>query len=315
MARIVYPEDFNAQRTLLTHIKARHDADGTDSPLTAFLDQQGIDLAADATTGVAAEGHNVAHVEASRQAENFRQLRDNTFDPVFTRMKGSVQFLKSFYKGNERELGNWGITIDGKARVVYPPSFIERSELFQAFFTAYNGTPVTDSPLKPYLTQHNIVMSTEKSTTTVAIAYNTQFVNKGAESKNETEQRDNIWRPVMVHVRAIGDFLKKLYAGNERALYAWGFTVDEAIKAPKLRVTSLEIGGQTTNSGVIIGGTFTNIGTGELHLFKGKDISGTPQTVHPGESVGMLKGYSTITVVNPNTLTAGKFQVLSSDTH
>ena len=97
MSRIIYPADYASQRTLFKLIKTKHDADGAGSVLIALLAQKNISLTADATAGNNADSQDASHSVQSKQAENFRQMRDLTFTPVFTHLKSEVQFLKSFY--------------------------------------------------------------------------------------------------------------------------------------------------------------------------------------------------------------------------
>jgi hypothetical protein len=92
----------------------------------------------------------------------------------------------------------------------------------------------------------------------------------------------------------------------------WGFVVDDSAQKPKLRTTKLKLGEQITVNAVLIGSTFTNIGAGDLHLYKGKSTSGTPNIIHAGEQFGIVKGFSIITVINPSTLVEGKFTVTTS---
>ena len=56
-----------------------------------------------------------------------------------------------------------------------------------------------------------------------------------------------------------------------------------------------------------------NLGTVDVHVYKGSTTTGTPSIVHPGEMLGMTKGYSTITVVNPSALVSAKFKVKVSE--
>ena len=122
------------------------------------------------------------------------------------------------------------------------------------------------------------------------------------------------WQPVVQHLKDIGDYLKKLFANNPKNLGSWGFIVDDSPQKPALRTSKVKPGETVTNNSIIVGSTFTNTGTVDLHVYKGKTTTGTPSIVPPGEQLGMIKGFSTITVVNPNTLVAGKYSVFVSST-
>jgi hypothetical protein len=98
----------------------------------------------------------------------------------------------------------------------------------------------------------------------------------------------------------------KLYPDNPRALGAFGFTVDEAGAKPKLQTTKIKLSDKITIKAVIIGTTLSNIGTVDLHLYKGSSTSGNPIIIHAGESYGITKGFSTITISNPSNTTEAK---------
>ena len=309
MARLIIPDDFTSQLTLLNNIIAQNTALGASSPLTAFLTQQNIVLTNDEATGAAAQTHDVSRALLKKQSENYRQLRDHYFSTPWTHLTGGVQFLKTFYKGNTKELGNWGITITDSGKVNYPAAFGDRTTVFIAFTAKHNSYPDGDSPLQPFLTQQNINLDADSAQVEQATASNTSFTTAAQQSENETELRNQVWLPVLENIKTIGNFLMKLFSNNPKALGNWGFVVDDSSQKPKLRTTKLKLGEQINTNAVIIGSSFTNIGNGDLHLYKGKTTTGTPNIIHAGEQFGIVKGYSSITVVNPSTIIEGRFTV------
>jgi len=310
MSRIMYPEDYASQRKLFKDMLAKHTADGAASPIKPYLTQQGIVLATDDTAGTAADLREDARTLLSKQSENFRQLRDLKFSPVFKRLKGEVQFLKGFYKPNISVLGDWGITIDSGDRINYPPQFVAQHTVFTGFKAKHASFPVGTSPLEPYLVQHKINITNDQTDANAALASHHSFLQAAADAEDATQDRNNLWNPVMAHVRGIGDFLKKLFNDNAKQLGYWGYVIDESPRPPKERISKVLPAGQITTSGIVIGSTLKNIGEIELHVYRGKTTVGTPSIVSPGELLGMIKGYSVITVVDPSTLVAGKFKVL-----
>ena len=118
MARLLIPEDFASQTTLLNNIVAQNTALGTNSPITSFLSQNGIVLTADVAAGAAAQTHETNRTLLSKQSENFRQLRDNAFATPWQIVTGSAQFLKRFYKNNTKELGNWALRLLTAVRLI-----------------------------------------------------------------------------------------------------------------------------------------------------------------------------------------------------
>lgn len=312
MARLIIPEDFTSQLTLLANIVSQNTTLGADSPLTAFLTQQNIVLADDVTAGVDAQMHETSRALLSRQSENFRQMRDNLFKTPWQHTIGSAQFLKSFYKGNTKQLGTWGFTITDSGKINYAPAFTDRVAVFYALTRQNNSYAAGSSPLQPYLTQQNINLETDAGFADQATGNDQSFTSAAQQSENETELRNQIWLPVLAHIKAIGNFLMKLYQDNEKALGLWGFVVDHSAQQPRQRISKINPGETAVFNGLIIGGTLTNIGTGEIHLYRGKSTTGTPVIIHAGEQFGIMKGYSSVTIVNPSTLTEAKITALTA---
>lgn len=312
MARLTIPEDFTSQVTLLHNIIAQNTALGAASPLTAFLAQQNIVLTNDEAAATAAQTHDASRALLKKQSENYRQLRNNYFTAPWAHLTGSVQFLKTFYKGNTKELGNWGITITDSGKVNYPAAFAQRRAVFIAFAAKHNSYPDGDSPLQPFLTQQNINLDADSAVVEQATTNNTSFTTTAQQSENETELRNQVWLPVLAHIKTIGNYLMKLYSNNQKALGNWGFVVDENTQKARVRTTKLRIGEQITTNAVLIGSSFNNTGSGDLYLYKGKTTTDIPNIIQPGQQFGIVKGFSVITVVNPSTVQEGRFTIVTN---
>src|SRR5436190_15124966 len=151
MAQLTIPADFERQHTLLQNIIAEDETLAADSPIRAFLQQQKIVLADDAAAGETARTHEAARSLLKKQSENYRQLRDNFFAKPWQNLTGSVQFLKKFYTGNTKELGNWGVTITEGGKVIYPAAFDDRIAVSGDFVQKHQSFEAGASPLQPYL--------------------------------------------------------------------------------------------------------------------------------------------------------------------
>lgn len=312
MARLIFPEAFEEQRTLLGLVRAKHNADGGASVLTPFLTEKSINLNNDFTAGNSAQTHHASAKLFARQAENFVQQRNLKFEPVFKNTRAEVQFLKTFFKPNVQALGDWGVTVDNNSRISYPPEFAGRVTIVRAIKTKHDTYPPLGqvSPLTPYLNEHNINIGQDATATTNAETLEAQQLDARRDAEEETEVRNVLWSPVIDHLQAVGDYLMKLFNGSQKKLGEWGFMVDNSPRKPKLVTITLLPATQKTTSSIVLGGTFTNIGSVLLHVYKGKVTSGTPITVNPTEKLGMIKGFSVITIINPNTLEKGKCTVL-----
>jgi len=310
MARLIFPEAFEDQRVLLGLVRAKHNADGAASVLTAFLAEQGINLNTDFTTGNSAETNNTNSKTFARTAENNVEQRDNKFNPVMSHTRGEVQFLKAFYKPNYHTLGDWGVTVDGVSKIVYPPKFEDRVTLVRAIKAKHDTYAGGTSPLAPYLTQQAININQDATATNNAETFQINQLDNRRDSEEETEQRDIKFNPVVKHLKDIGDFLMNLFKGSQKKLGEWGYTVDDSPRAPKLRTSTIKLSDQITLKGVVIGSTLTNVGTVSVNVYKGTTATGTFTQVLPAGKLGMPKGFSNITVVNTSALESAKVTTL-----
>ena len=310
MARLIIPEDFSSQRKLLEAIFAQHSQQADDSELTAYLVQNNIDLAAHRTTAVTAQTHDDSRLVLSKTSTNYTQLRNLLFDPAISNLKSEVQFLKSLNKTNPKQLGEWGITVVGDSKISYPSNFDDLATVAKLFFDKHLSFADNTSPLFAFVTKNNINVASDKQAIENAISHHNSATQAAKDSENATEQRNLLWLPIMDDMRGIGNYLMKLYPDNPRALGAWGFTIDESGTKPKQVVTKILLSDKTTLKGVVIGGTLNNIGTVDVHIYKGSTTSGNPIIIHAGESYGIAKGFSTITVSNPSNTTEAKINVL-----
>jgi len=172
--------------------------------------------------------------------------------------------------------------------------------------------PPGSSPLEAYLGVHGLSISTNNTDTDAAEVLHSAAKELAQQAEDATQDRNNAWNPVMEHLRAIGGFLMSLYTTNPKELGEWGFTVDDSKRPPKQVVSKVKLGSQITVTHVIIGGTFKNIGTVPLTVYKGNSATGPSETVAAGEMYGITKGFSTITVANPSSTTTGIFSALRS---
>ena len=307
--RLVNPEALPQVQELQVEINKKHIADGVNSPLINYYLEQKIVAADDTAAIVAAITSNSKMGVLKRQAENSYALRNLLFNPVFLNVQSEVQFLKKLKKGKVSELGDWGITVNGN-KIVYPALFDRRVELVKTFYTKHLSYAPGTSPLQPFITEQNIVVVTEGKATDDAVTADTAAAQQAKDGEDMKKQRDNFIASVLLHQAGIGGYLMSLKIKNQKAVGEWGFTVDDSPQAPKLQKTTILPADKITVNSVVIGSTLTNTGIGTLHIYKGKSTTGTPVVVEAGDKLGMIKGYSSVTAINPSTLEKGIFMVL-----
>ncbi len=310
MARINYPEDFLKQCILFKEIKKRHDDDGADSVIIPFLTQKGIDLTADETATNEALAQHTLFEKTDKKGEDCTQDRDNLFHPVVKNMKHELQFLKKFYAGNVKELGNWGVQVDGN-RIVYPPGFLKLAGLFKEVKKKHDKLG-DESPLIPFLTQNKIDVDADEQNTAKAEARHVLKEQAKMDAEKYSEARDKLFDPVMAKLRLIGAYLKSLYVSNPKHLGNWGYTVDDSPRNPRFRIAGIATGGSRTLTGVKLKSEVENTGATALLLHKGKTVSPDPVALPAGMKHTIERGWGTMTVENENPTEKGEIGWLTT---
>jgi hypothetical protein len=113
---IVYPPDFLNRVELFKTFKIHHDSFPGSSPLDPFLTQQNINLNDDLADTAAAEVLHATMEQAKKNAEDLREERDISFDPVMGHVRLIGQFLKSLFVDHPKHLGDWGYVVDDSPR-------------------------------------------------------------------------------------------------------------------------------------------------------------------------------------------------------
>jgi len=114
---IVYPPEFEEKVKLFRDLKAKHDSfPGGSSPLEPFLIQNVIEILSEEADVNAAEVKHDDAKQAEKDAEDYREDRDNFFDPVMANVRSIAQFLKGLFVNNPKELGHWGYVVDDSPR-------------------------------------------------------------------------------------------------------------------------------------------------------------------------------------------------------
>ena len=310
MSRIIKTTNFTGQDSNFSVMFAKHTADDKSSVLNHFLEENEIDLTADKVLEISALLHesnrqNILDIQGKQ-----RQLVINYLTTPWSEMLSAAQFLKKFYKDNVRSLVIWSIPISAKGKITYPTDEGEKLELVDGFWSYHAGMTAGTSPLDEFIASNSIDVS--KITESIANAKTTYaaLAQSIVTEQQETGERDRIWAPVWEHTKSIGAFLMKMYVRNPKMVCNWGYNVVDAGSKQSMRTTKLIIGSKKTIAANVLGSTLSNLGTDELHIYKGKTTTGTPIVVKAGEHLGLVKGFSTITVVNPSLEVAGKFSTL-----
>lgn len=305
MAQVKIPVEFLLQVVLLSDIDTKNSEPDFDSPLPDWLIKNKIDLEADIADGVAAQDKEKERAKQAAISKKAFESRDALFGVVFSFIREGAQVLKKYYVKQYALLADWGLPVTDSGRIAYPASFEERNAIAAAFFEKLASYGKDKNPLTAYLINNKVVVDDLVKNNKDAAAENV-IANKAASAaENATEQRDLLWAAPLDHIHKIADYLKSINPTNPRALGDWGFVVDESVAVRKERKVKLIIGETKVVNSIKIGSIVTNMGKGNVLLYKGKEVKGAAVTLKPQDKMGMIKGYSTITLVNPSTLETG----------
>jgi hypothetical protein len=150
------------------------------------------------------------------------------------------QNLKTIFADSVRTLGDWGVTVNNKNKIVYARKRNEQAEEMKALITKHFTYAAGTSPLQPMLDENQIDLSVNAQKITDAM---TAFDKAGTErgrKEQQTEERNLKMKFVMKHMRAFGRIAMSLYSDNPHKAGDLGFTIDSARLAPKVRTISLE---------------------------------------------------------------------------
>lgn len=312
MSRLITPVRFIDWADLFKKMKAKHTADAAASILIAFLLENNIDLTADENAVAAAVAVNILFEKKEKEAEKIYEKRDKLFDPAWEQHTKCAQYLKKFHFKNIHKLGDYGITVNGN-KIVYPPDFDNRRLAVVALIDKHLGfVPITDSPLNSFITdpENDIDLAQNRLDANEAKEQHDLAEQANMEKEDHRVERDNLINPVKINLEKTGGFIMRYYPTNPKKAGDWGFTVDDSARAPKIQISKIKLAENKTVSGVVVGGTFTNLSPHAVNVYKGKTVTGSFEVVPAGGQLGMKKGYSTITVQNTSSLVAGKFSVL-----
>ncbi len=311
MGRIIYPDNFLLSRDLFVKVKAKDTLDGAASVIRPFMTEEAIVLATDNTAGTNADAEELLRNTKNKTAEIEREHRDHLWDPIDKRWQGEIQFLKKLFKSNPNKLGDWTIPLAAN-KINLPKEFINRTTIYTTFVAKHNTYAAGTSPLEPYLTENAINLTTDLANTSLAKVAHGNFIAAAMDAEQATAQRDVLWNPVRNHLIGIGAFLMGLFSTNQKKCGSWGYEVDDSKRKPITRTTKLIPGQKKTVGGIQLGSSVKNLGTCAIHIYQGTNTAGIPIIIAPNNEFGVMKGYSKITVMNPDALKTAVFVCIVS---
>jgi len=298
MARLNFPNFFAGIVKLFTSVKAKYVAEAGASKLQPYLDEQGIVMADDETDVNNAVTANTAFDKAAKEAEKQTAERDKLFAPVFQSHEGQVQFMKKLFRNNVQKLGDWGVTVDARGRVVYPPDFARQQSAVLLFIAKHNSFPVGTSPLQPYLDENEIDIAANKTDADDALSAHNEFMVQDTLREQKREARDVLIEPVVQHLRGEGQYLMGMFPKTPKKAGQWGFVVDDSPQADRIRDVILKPGEVKTIHDALLKSVLTYNGPEAATIFSGKTVEGTGITLNSGGTFIIKRTFGTFTIKN-----------------
>jgi len=312
MSHNKFPSTFKGQQDLQIAINKKNISDADKSVINAYMLTKGIVLATDIANGILAAGRETNRILFVGQSEQATITRNTTFKPVWSRTLLWIQFLKINLGGNVKLLTDWGVTIDVNGSVTFPTDFPSRAIISGKIIAKHTAYTAGTSPLLPFITANGDDLVILGTANTAAIASNDLSVQMGIKSSIETAARKKLWATSKKNIRLIGDFLMKLFATDTSVVAEWGFNIVSLASIAKLRTVKIKPTLSRTISSIYLGSKLTSTCKNDFVYYQGKKISGAAITVKAGEEVGLNKGCSSITVVNPSDLDNISFTVVTT---
>ena len=311
MARKDTPKTFLGLKLLQKDIKKKVDDDGEDGELFAFLDEHNINLADDTELVDQAFVKYTSFLLFSKQSQKLCAQRDKLLIPVIKIITGAVQALKGYYNPDFKSLGDWDVVVTDGGKV----TIAQEASLFLTFITAFkaqNDTYTGDniSPLAQYLAKKNINLANCLADATEASTINDNYktANSNAEAAHQVMETKSA-QP-FYNLQFITNYLMKLYADNEKDLADYGMDVKTAAKVEKVKNMKIALGDSKLKVKTKLGSMFSNTGTVDLQINKGKTITTDFIILAAGAKLLVTKGYSKFCVYNPSNTTTGMLQLI-----
>ena len=311
MPRNEIPTDFTSQQKLLGTIETKVTADGPSGELIAFLAKNGIVIADDVAAGVTAAGHHTNNLSFTKQGQKYCAQRDVLMLPITVGSVGCFQFLKSYYKDDLKSLGDWDLTVTTSGKITLPIDVAGWTTLltgFKAKNDSYAAPAV--SPLAQYLVKKTISLADYLTKLGAAATLESEMKTAKSNAGKEHNNMVKEWALPLKHIKMEGSFLMKLYAGDEKAICDYGYTVVDDVKVLKTRNIKIPFGFTKLRQKATIGGGFINTGTETLWIYKGKIAAGAPIILLAGAKLIVPKGYSNFCVTNTSAVNSTKMQVV-----
>lgn len=258
--KIIIPTEVGLMLTLCRNIVKKHNADGSNSILPAFIMQPFIKLTNEASQ------KNEQQIDLKKRAELATEKRNlllgkhesqNRFtsNTVLFFVTSIRDYLLGIFRGNERELGRYGFVVQspkGDIRVEIPTNS-EELNMLAIHIVQKHQSDVDNSVIPLVLIDPLIALIAE----TVALVDSSSQLRRDAETATQSRnlllgiarsQNSKTPNTLRYYLSSIRDILLGLYRGQEQRLGDWGFEVNASAAASNALVDVAEVDDDTNDS-------------------------------------------------------------------
>ncbi len=311
MGRSVIPQVFSGKVTLFKNLKKKVDSDGAEGVLVAMLAEKKINLSTDSDNCVLAVAYDTNFKSLLKSSQNLHQQGKELMKPIIENTTGSLQYLKTLFDPNFKAVGDYGATISDTGKFTYPVGTVAWMDLFASMKTKNDSfvLPLV-SPLVLFNTENKISFTLNATNGALALVKQTDCEEDTKSSELARQKRDTKFAPVLKDIRAIIQFLMKLYPDNVKQLGLYGITIVLTPKVAKAKTINLIFGQSKLKVKLTVGSIISNTGTEAINIYKGKDMSGTPTSLAAGKKWIVTKGFSTASFGNNSLTNDAEFTIL-----
>lgn len=312
MPRLILPTTRLGISTLYIKVLDKHTLDGLGSILLPFFVEDEI-VIGDIT--IANDAANAAYeLFDGKQKASEMMFVDiiNDFNAIVADHKMCVQAAKAFYRKNPSKLGAFGVTLSAN-RVVYSKDRKTLCDDMMAFISHNAGLA---APLRPITAAFQAFNKMDLAANLAALpgiktaidVYDQAVLDKETDHGTFSVEEQT----VITFLRATGHFLMKQFPLNPKKAGDWFFVVDDSPQDAKETIAKFTIAQTKKLYNVVAKSILQNSGSSIIQITKGKDGTGTPIVLNPGDYWQVLPGYFELTAKSMGLLLPGKVTYLKN---
>ncbi len=312
MARLILNTTRIGTSDLYVKVLAKHTLDGAGSILTPFFIENEITITDVTSANNAANAAYIIFDGKQKSSEMQYVEIINDYDGMVADHKMCVRSAKAYYRNNPSKLGAFGVTLSGN-KVVYSKNRKTMCDDMMAFINHNAGLAVALRPITAAFQTNNKMdlaanLAALPGIKTAIDTYDQAVIDKETNHGTFTVEE----KVVINFLRATGHFLMGQFPVNPKKAGDWGFVVDDSPQSAKEKIKKFKIAQTANLYDIVAESILQNSGLSIMAITKGKDGTGTPIVINPGDSWQVLPGYTTIKAKSMGLLLPGEITYLKN---